>query len=269
MRVFLTLSLLAAAGAPAIAQTRNPDDGWGLTLGAGALVSPTYEGDDDTRLSILPNIQLSYGDRFFASVQEGVGYRVINDPSLEAGPIMRVKFSRDEDGDQPFAVTGDDSTDLIGLGDVDTSIELGGFVAYELGPVTLSAEARQAVTGHEGFVADVGLKWSGRNALFGPPVIWSIGPRARLVDDAYNSAYFGVTPAQSLGSGLPVFEAEGGLLSYGVGATAIMPLTQVWSAVVVAGYDRIEGDAADSPLVRLRGTPDQATFGVFLSYRFF
>lgn len=268
-RILTTGTLMAVACCPAFAQERSPDDGWGLIVGAGALHSPTYEGDDESRLSILPNIQVSYGDRFFASVQEGIGYRVIKDPGIEAGPIMRVKFSRDADGDQPFAISGDDTTDLIGLGDVDTSIELGGFLAYDIGPLTLSAEARQAVTGHEGFVADLGVKWSGRSFLFGPPVIWSVGPRAKLVDESYNAAYFGVTPAQSIASGLPVFEVEGGLHSYGIGATAIVPFTDEWSAVVVAGYDRLEGDAADNPLVQLRGSEDQASLGVFLSYRFF
>ena len=265
------LVVLALGASPAFAQERPVTDGWGLNVGAGGLVAPTYEGDDRYRLSILPNIQVTYGDDFFASVQEGVGYRVINSDTLRAGPIGRIRFSRDEDGDQPFAVTGDDSTDLVGLGDIDTSIELGGFVEYEIGAVTLSAEARKAISGHEGLVADIGARWSGRMMAFGPPVIWSIGPRARIVDDAFNTAYFGVTPTQALASGLPTYGAEGGLYSYGVGATAIIPLDQDsrWTAVAFAGYDRLTGDAADSPLVQLRGAEDQATVGVFVSYRLF
>lgn len=269
MRNVLAFALTLASAAPAFAQERRPDDGWGLVVGAGALSSPTYEGDDSARLSILPNVQVTYGDRFFASVQEGIGYRALNHETLRAGPILRVKFSRDENGDQPFAINGDDTTDLIGLGDVGTSLEAGGFIDYDLGPITLSAEARKAFTGHEGFVADLGVKWSGRNALFGPPVIWSIGPRARLVDDTYNSAYFSVSPTQSIASGLPHFDAGGGVHSYGLGATAIIPLTQDWTAVIVAGFDRLSGDAADNPLVQLRGSEDQASLGVFLSYRAF
>lgn len=265
------LVVLALGAAPAFAQERPVSEGWGLNVGAGGLVAPSYEGDDRYRLSILPNIQVTYGDDFFASVQEGVGYRVINSDTLRAGPIGRIRFSRDEDGDQPFAVTGDDSTDLVGLGDIDTSIELGGFVEYEIGSLTLSAEARKAVSGHEGLVADIGARWSGRMMAFGPPVIWSIGPRARIVDDTFNAAYFGVTPTQSLASGLPTYAAEGGLYSYGVGATAIIPLDRDnrWTAVAFAGYDRLTGDAADSPLVQLRGAEDQATIGVFVSYRLF
>jgi outer membrane protein len=265
------VALLAVIAAPAFAQERPANEGWGLTVGVGGLLAPTYEGDDEHRLSILPNIQVTYGDTFLASVQEGIGYRVINTDTLRAGPIARIRFSRDEDGDQPFAVTGDNSADLGGLGDVDTSIELGGFVDYEIGDITLSAEARQAATGHEGLVADLGARWSGRSMMFGPPVIWSVGPRVRLVDENFNAAYFGVTAAQSLASGLPVYAADGGLHSYGLGATAIIPFDRDnrWTAVVFAGYDRLEGDAAASPLVQQRGSEDQATLGVFLSYKLF
>ncbi len=261
--------LFALCGVPALAQERPANDGWTLTVGAGGLATPTYEGDNTYRLSILPNIQITYADTFFASVQEGVGYRVINTDTLRAGPIARVRFSRDDDGDQPFAVTGDDSTDLIGLGDVDTSVELGGFVDYEFAGITFSAEARKAITGHKGFVADVGARWSGRSMAFGPPVIWTIGPRARLVDDSFTTAYFGVTSTQSLASGLPVYEAGGGLYSYGIGATAIIPIDREnrWTAVAFAGYDRLAGDTAGSPLVQIRGTEDQATIGIFVSYR--
>ncbi len=266
MRHLLAVAFVAATAGQAIAQERPANDGWSLTVGAGGLLAPTYEGDDAYRLSILPNIQIAYGNTFFASVQDGVGYRVINTESLRAGPIARIKFSRDADGDQPFAVTGDDSADLAGLGDVDTSFELGGFVEYEIGGVTLSAEARQAVSGHKGFVADIGAKWSGRASLLGPPIIWSAGPRVRLVSEDFNDAYFGVDTGESLASGLPQYKAEGGVHSYGIGATAIVPISNAWTAVIFAGYDKLAADAGDSPLVQLRGSEDQATLGVFLSY---
>ena len=265
----LAVVLFALCGAPALAQERSANDGWTLTVGAGGLVTPSYEGDDTYRLSILPNIQVTYADTFFASIQEGIGYRAINTDVLRAGPIARIRFSRDEDGDQTFAVTGDDSTDLIGLGDVDTSVEIGGFVDYEFGAITLSAEARKAITGHEGFIADVSARWHGRTMAFGPPVIWSVGPRARLVDDNFNNTFFAVTGTQSLASGLPIYKADRGLHSYGIGATAIIPIDREnrWTAVAFAGYDRLAGDAAGSPLVQLRGAEDQATIGIFVSYR--
>lgn len=245
-------------------------EGWRVTVGAGAIFAPSFEGDDDYRLSALPNIQIAYGERFFASVQSGVGYRLVNQPSLRAGPILKVQFSREEDGKQPFAITGKNSTDLRGLGDVGTSAELGGFVEYDIGSLKLGLEARQAVTGHDGLVADLSANRSGMAQIMGTNLIWSAGPRARFVDDNYRSAYFGVTSAQSTASGLSAFKATGGLHSVGISANLIMPLTadRSWVAVLIAGFDRLQGDAAESPLVRKRGNANQAAVGLFVSRQF-
>lgn len=270
LRPPLFVAAILAVSGNAFAQERPPEEGLRITVGAGALYAPAYEGDDEYRLSVLPNIQIAYGERFFASVQEGVGYRWINQPAWRVGPIAKVKFSREEDGDQPFAITGDDTNDLHGLGDVDASVEVGGFVEHEIGPVTLSVEARQAATGHEGFVADLGARWSGLGRVLNFPVVWSVGPRVRFVDDAYNAAYFGVTPTQSLASGLASYEAGGGLYSYGLSSTLVLPLTRDrrWAAVMVAGYDQLQGDAADSPLVQQRGAEGQGSIGLFVSRQF-
>ena len=270
VRIFFLGAVTVLASGAAVAQERQEANGWSVTVGAGSLYSPTYEGDDDYSLSILPNVQLKYGDRFFASVQEGVGYNLANRENLQAGPIARVRFSRDEDGDQTFAVSGGRTNDLRGLGDVDTSIELGGFAEYKIADFIVGAEVRQAVSGHEGLVADLDARWGGVFTAFGPPVIWSAGPRARFTDDQYTSTYFGVTPAQAIASGLPEYRAGGGLYSYGVGGTAILPLSKdgAWSAVFLASYDKLSGDVADAPLVQQRGDDAQATFGAFVSYTF-
>jgi outer membrane protein len=271
MRATIACVGLLCLSTPVAAQERPADEGWRVYVGAGGLYAPAYEGDDDYRLSALPSIRVEYGDRFSTSVENGARYQLLDGANLRAGPIARLKFPRDEDGGQTFAITGDDSDDLVGLGDVDASVELGGFVEYDLGALTLTAEARQAVSGHEGLVADLGAQWSGRAEAFGAPMRWSIGPRARFVDDDYVDAYFGVDAGQSLASGLPIYAPRGGLYSYGVGASSLIPLTRdgQWSAIVFAGYDKLAGDAAESPLVRLRGSEDQASVGVFLSYRLY
>jgi outer membrane protein len=100
-------------------------------------------------------------------------------------------------------------------------------------------------------------------------VSWSAGPRARFVGDAYNEAYFGVNAAQAAASGLPVYDVSGGLYSYGAGASVIAPLSsdRSWALVFVAGYDRLTGDAGDSPLVQQRGDDDQASIGLFIARR--
>ncbi|MFN3313131.1 MAG: MipA/OmpV family protein [Hyphomonas sp.] len=270
MRSILITAAFASLTLASHAQAENDESGWQFTLGAGSLYSPSYEGDDDYDLKILPNIQVKYGDRFFASVQEGLGYNAFRSDGWSAGPIGRIKFSRKEDGDQTFTVSGSKTDDLIGLGDIGTSLELGGFLRYRNGPFSAGAELRQAVTGHEGLVFDLNANVSGRIATFGPPVFWSLGPRIKLVDDTFNGAYFGVTAAQAAASGLPEYTAGGGVQSYGVGAFAFLPLDRAarWSLVAFSGYDRLAGDAGNAPLVQLRGDADQFSTGIFLSYTF-
>lgn len=269
-RVILSALLAGAIAGAGAAQARPESAGWQVSMGAGSLYSPIYEGDDEYSLSVLPNIQLRYKDRFFASVQEGIGYNLVRTPGWVAGPLVKIRFSRDEDGDRAFAVSGRASADLTGLGDVATSIEPGGFVRYRARAWSLGAEMRQAVTGHEGLVLDLDASLRGRGVVHGRAVNWSAGPRVRLADGDHNNAYFGVTSAQSLRSGLPAYSAGSGLYSYGANTLIFVPLDQErrWSGVVFAGYDRLAGDTGRAPLIRLRGDRDQFSAGIFLNYTF-
>ncbi|NNL88592.1 MAG: MipA/OmpV family protein [Marinicaulis sp.] len=244
--------------------------GWRLGVGAGSRFAPSYVGDDAYRMSLLPSIQVKYGDRFFASIENGVGYNIVNSDGFRTGPIARIRFGRDENGSQPFAIAGDATTDLIGLGDVGATAELGGFFEYKINSLKVGLEARKGANGHKGAVIDASLRYGGRSFVFGPPLIYSFGPRVTVVDNNYHSTYFDVDASQSIASGLPIFDANGGIHSYGFGATFILPITRddKLSAVIAAGYDRLAGDAAISPLVQQRGSRDQISTGLFFSYWF-
>lgn len=264
--IFVSMEMGTAVAQPQV----QSQDGWRLGIGSGARLAPNYVGDDDYRLSALPSIRVEYGDRFFASIENGIGFNVLNRAGFRAGPISRIRFGRNEDGSQPFAVAGNRTSDLIGLGDVNTTAELGGFIEYEIVGFTSDLEVRRGVNGHEGVVIDASIRYGGRSFVLGPPLIFSLGPRVKVVGDNYHAAYFGVNADQALASGLPEYSAEGGLSTYGIGAMLILPLTRdgSMSAVLVSGYDRLAGNAADAPLVRQRGSRDQASAGLFFTYWF-
>ncbi|MGE0047072.1 MAG: MipA/OmpV family protein [Hyphomonadaceae bacterium] len=154
----------------------------------------------------------------------------------------RIRFGRSDDGEQAFAVSGDDTHDLQGLGDVDTSVELVGFASYDVGAVTLRLEARQAINGHDGLVADLAAQWSGRSRVLGAARSWSVGPRVRFVDEAGLCSRQRTALVWTWGKHGPALGAD-----------------NRWSAVLIAGYDRLAGDAADSPLVQLGGSEDQTS----------
>jgi len=259
-----TLPLGAAAQAPGARTTGA--DGWSLRTGGGLLFTPAYLGADDYQLAALPDIKIAYGDRFFASVQDGIGYRVIKAGGLSLGPIARPGFGRPESGANPFRIAGPRTDDLRGLGEIASTVEFGGFARYTAGAFSAQIEGRQAVSGHDGFVGDVDLSYTTVTRALGKTAIVSVGPSARFGDAVHNGAFFGVDAAQSAASGLPVYNPDGGLVSYGLGATSVVMLNRRVAATFLASYTRVAGEAADAPLVTERGTRNQFVSGIFLSY---
>ena len=98
--------------------------------------------------------------------------------------------------------------------------------------------------------------------------VLSIGPRARWSDDRYQRAYFGVTPAVAAATGLPAYDPGGGFHAIGAVAGLTYQFDRNWGLYGYAGYDRLIGDAADSPIVRAFGSRDQFSAGIGLSYSF-
>lgn len=246
----------------------GPAGDWSLTVGAATIYMPAFTGSKDYQLVAFPDLKVEYQDKFFASLFEGVGYNVVNTESWRAGPIMKFDFGRTEDDDNPFRVAGDKTKALNGLGDVDASVELGGFVEYSFGPFSTSLELRQGVGGHEGLIGAADLSYKGFAKLMGRPVMYAFGPRATFADSNYNEAYFGISQAQSAKSGLASYSAGAGLVSYGLSAFAMMPVTKTVSVGAFASYERLGSEAADSPLVKERGDENQFTGGLRLTYEF-
>jgi outer membrane protein len=159
-----------------------------------------------------------------------------------------------------------DSRDLKGLGNIDTSVELGGFINYNIGPGRLRAVIRQDVAdGHSGAVAelDAGMNvihTSRFNMAGQVAVIWS--------SSRYMKSFYGVTSAQSAASGLPIYAPGSGIKSATLTFAGEYKIIQQWSVVVTTAYERLTGGAANSPLVRLRGSPNQLSIGTFVIYSF-
>ena len=271
-----TLSISASAqdARPATGQQVRPattstaNSGWQIRVGSGVLVNPTFLGDDDYQLSLLPNIQINYGNLFFASVQDGVGLNVINNDGWTAGPLVKFDFGRQEDGNGPFRVAGSTGDDLIGLREVDFTFEAGGFLAYQTQGYSARLELRHGLNGHEGFVADISANKTGMVSMFNKRGFYSVGPRLRFGGSDYHQAFFGVDQAGSQASGLDAYTPDGGLTSYGIGGNVILPLNRRWAVFGFAGYDRIAAEGANSPIVEERGSPNQFSTGLFLSYTF-
>lgn len=236
---------------------------WGLVAGAGAFVTPNYSGDDNYRVLALPFVRLSRGEKFWASVPEGANYMFHNKGPLTLSAKAGIAFPRDEDNDSLFAVSGGTSTELLGLGDLGTSIELGGAAAYDFGPVTLSAGLRRGIGGHGAWVGDASLSFTKVFKTPGPPIAMILTPNIKFGDADLTQSYYGITPEQSLRTGLAEFTTDGGIYSAGLNALTFIPTSRKSAFIVFGSVRELVGDAADSPLVRERGASTQAAVGLF------
>jgi outer membrane protein len=232
------------------------------------IYAPAFLGSDDYQLSGYPDIKVEYKDLFFASVGDGIGYNFINNYGWRVGPIAKYAFKRKEDGESDFRISGDETNALRGLGDVDGTIELGGYAEYSFEPFSYKVELRQGVNGHEGMIGEMSLNYAGAIKNMGPPVFFAIGPQLKFADSDYNNAYFGINQTQSANSGLARYSADNGLVSYGFGGFASLPVGDKISLSMFGGYERLGSEVADSPLVQERGNENQFAAGLNLSYKF-
>lgn len=261
----LALSAPAAAAdmarpapAPASFTTPAPVALWTVTIGVEGRMLPKYEGSDSSTFTALPmfSIRRAGTPASFRGPRDGFGFAILDTGAFKAGPAFKVKFNRKESSD----------SDLRGLGDVDYAFEAGAFVEYwPVQWLRTRAELRQGFGGHHGLVSDI-------TADLVVPVTSQLtlsgGPRVTLASSAATSPYFSVTPTQSVASGLPVYDAGGGLRSYGAGAQARYEWTRQWATHVFVEYERLAGDAGNAPLVVQRGSRDELQVGLGVAYSF-
>jgi outer membrane protein len=248
-------ALLIAAGlaAPAAAQEAAP---WRTRVTVGAQVKPQYPGAEDVSIQPLIDIDRARGDTpfEFEAADDSFGVTLLRSHGFSVGPVIALVGSRKPE-DVGAAVPK-----------VDRTVELGAFAHAWVGDnLRLSAEVRRGVNGHDGWIgvggADVVLR-EGDKWLF------SLGPRVTWADNNFQDAYFSVTPPTASGTGLPVYDAGSGIEAVGASATAVFQFGPRWGLSMYGKYDRLTGDAANSPIVRTYGSRDQFSAGAGISYSF-
>jgi outer membrane protein len=149
---------------------------------------------------------------------------------------------------------------------VSTSVELGGFVSYRAEGVRYRVRIRRDVAGAtDGWLADGQVTY---RVLDTSKLYVNVSGQVTWANARYMQVWFGVTPAQSVASGLPVYNAHSGLRDATVSASAEYVLSDRWSVLGTFGYTRLLSSAANNPLVKQRGSANQPSMGAFVIYAF-
>ena len=213
---------------------------WRTVLGVAADTQPVYAGADAYRVQGGPVINIQYRDIAFLSTGDGLGvnflrgdhYRVVAAIAYDRGRLER-----------------DDYTNLRGMGDIRAAPAAKLFATYVLSkkfPLILRVDARQILGGADGTVGDAGLyiPLPGSSKKF----VMFAGPSVTFGTHHYLQSEYGVTPAQSLASGHPVFDAHAGMASVGVGFSATRFLTNHWLLNLDAAINKLKGSPDVSPI---------------------
>ncbi len=159
-------------------------------------------------------------------------------------------------GSGNFIADRGNSHALVGMKDLAWAGEGGGFFNWWPQPwMRVRVEALRGLWSEDGWLVNGAADFVTRKG----PFILSAGPRINLADAAYNDFYFGVTPAEAVTSlhYKTAFSPGASPLTGGVEAAVEYAWHDRWRFDLSANYDRILGQDANSPIVRLTGSPNQ------------
>lgn len=247
-----------------------------LTIGAGAAYYPDYEGSSHNRWSPIPAANGTVAGMSFTVLANRASIDVVPDGTgpgwdFQLGPVAVLNMNRsNRDAIRDLRVRR--------LGEIDTSVEVGayagigytGLITSDFDKLSLSVSYRKGISG------------ANRSGVWNPVLTYttplstralvSIFTSAEIAEDRYARLYFGVTPAQSLASGLPAFRPQGGQkdISFGGFFTYALTgnLTKGLSIVVGGTYKKLVNDFADSPIVSIAGDRKQWTGAAGLALTF-
>lgn len=257
LRVLLATMPAAAAamGSESVDGGRSLPD-WSVTVGAGALVVPSYPGASSSKLMRMPFVEVKYRQAFFLSPHAGLGFNAVATRRVQAGVALLPELGR----------SASSSDRLRGWGELDAGASIKVFGRYSLGPVAVAADVRRQVRAGNGTLVGAGLTTMlplARRLAVMPTlkVTWANARHSR--------AYFGIDGDQSAtalvhGTSLPVYSAGAGLRDAGLSLLGSFRLDDRWSVHALFRAEVLLGDAAGSPLVERRF---QGTAGAWLAFR--
>lgn len=140
------LWLAGAIAAPTCALPAPPPKptpgSWGLDIGAAMLHAPVYAGARRKATDVFPEGGFTLGTRLKGSIDDGIRWTAARQGPVQIGPV--VEYRQSDRFRKTLPTRGNRG-----------AIEAGGFVQVDTPVAELEARLRRAVTGYQGWSADV------------------------------------------------------------------------------------------------------------------
>lgn len=222
-------------------------------------MQPTFHGSDRYRGTPVPLVIIRWRDTV-ALGAEGVSLYWHNG-NLRIGGGVNYEGGRQDHETSGVLSSGDDR--LKGLGNVDASVGVRGFVSYKVGPVNLDTSATKYLgSQNKGILVNIGASAPfelTKRLIFRPHVAMT------WTDDNYMQTFFGVSPSQASHSIFPSFSPGSGLEDVNGGVTVVYILNEHWFWGADATATQFLNYAARSPIT-IANT--NATLATVIGYHF-
>lgn len=266
LRVLLTACCIAACSSPTHALAEEPEAGRPGNFLVGGIASiPEFEGSGDSLLVplIIGNVTV-FGARTEIEGIRSINVDLVKDSFWRAGPSFSAQLPRNDSADNPAVAL---------LPEVGFAVEAGGFVGFET-PFSDLAEGR--LSGEIAVRADVAGAHNGSILTADLDYFFAVhrqlrflvGVNATFADGDYFDSYFSVDEETARRAGLRAFDAGPGLKDIGLEASAIVSFSPKYAIFLRGAYNRLLGDAADSPIVADIGSEHQVFIGAGLFVAF-
>lgn len=260
-----------AQDAPPLPSPEELNSANSFTIAGGGGIVPDYEGSDDYKLIPVAAVRGKVGNISFSTRGLYLYVDLVGGSGkvdFDIGPIAGVRLNR----------TGKIKDDIVNLlPDRKTAVEVGGFAGVSFKGLTNPYDSlgvrldvvKDVASAHQSTIFSPNVEFStplSRSFFVGAAV------SADFVSNRFADYYFSVSPVEAGLSGLPAFNAGGGMKNWKAGLLANYSLSgdlrHGLSLFGTGGYSRLVGDFKRSPIVSVRGSPSQWLGAVGLAYTF-
>jgi outer membrane scaffolding protein for murein synthesis (MipA/OmpV family) len=245
-------------------------------IGLGVFSVPDFYGSDKNEAAVAPIIHYNFdawGNPMYVQViGPEIRLNVVPRKDWRAGPLIRWRNRRDDDVDNNVVKR---------MQPIASATEIGGFVAYHM-PLDANPLHKVVFTGdvtwntnnvYDGATGNVRATYYHpfEAGLGGKPLLGSIGFGLFFASDHFNDRYFGVHGTDVAlfpeRGGIP-YTAESGVTSIKIPFTLSSQVDPSWLITFGGRYEKLLGDAKDSPVIERHGNDSQWTLGIAASYLF-
>jgi len=277
MRTASMMLLTALIAAPGLmAQDRGTPEAakppvWEISLGAGAVVTPSYAGAEESRLMPIPITQITWRGRVYlgsSATGQGAGLGAYIIRSRHFQMAAEAGFLYDRPADRADALAGMEDRDLVGTASV--------ALAYSLGPIQATIGATHGLNDNAGTLGTAGLSFT---QALGERTSATLGAGATFADRRQMRWDFGVTRTEAArrqalidqgddrlhaDEGRP-YSPDAGLRNLSASLSVMQGISDHWALFGFGSFEWLSDEAEKSPLVRKR---EQFSGGAGLGYRF-